>query len=282
MSKINKTNICLTFLTLTLLINVTYSIDCTDEAWFVMVPIEKSILEQTILPPNFCLQKDHALKHLFDDGFHPVLFEFGKQNDCQQKYVPFFKTTFVEMKMEVPFVQTTDKGPNVFKPYIYVDSGMNNWSSYLFYGLPTQEADKMVYNSDFYSVEFKGMKMTAKFTNTEENWGSLAQYPNFNNYIEAVKTPWFCGLKTFNIAQCAENHYKWDKMKIRPASVELLFEGDILGKGLNGKSYKMDDITKSPIGAAQIVVPLSITFPGKCEFNPNAVCPDKFKSKEDI
>eukprot|EP00357_Protocruzia_adherens_P008260 CAMPEP_0115014034 /NCGR_PEP_ID=MMETSP0216-20121206/25800_1 /TAXON_ID=223996 /ORGANISM="Protocruzia adherens, Strain Boccale" /LENGTH=259 /DNA_ID=CAMNT_0002383621 /DNA_START=27 /DNA_END=802 /DNA_ORIENTATION=- len=254
----------LIFLCLLGLTNITLAVDCVDHAWFSMIPVPYEVAE-TLLPDGFCLEKNHPLRSIIPEGTHPLLFEFGDQSGCHEPGIPFFKTSFIEMKLEVPFVNdgSDSFGPNVLKPYIYSSTFFDAWSSYLTFGLPTYHATMKMTDTSYY-VEYKGMKIEAQFNTASEytsKWGSIDDFPNFQNYVKAVATPWFCKNIFFDSIRCATNSYTWDTMKIRPAEMSVKLTGEIFGKGLKDQAFEAKSIVDSPYGTAEIEVPLSLTFP---------------------
>eukprot|EP00756_Hemistasia_phaeocysticola_P002926 Hpha_TRINITY_DN11965_c0_g1::TRINITY_DN11965_c0_g1_i1::g.20443::m.20443 len=245
------------------------AVDCTDHSTFVYIPVEREVAAG-LLPDGFCLEDDHPLRSKVPAGMHPLLLEFGKQEGCAQKGVPIFKTTFIEMKLEVPYVLRDGIGPSVYKPYIYASTRLDSVSSYLAYGLPTYYAD-MASNANNYTVQYKGMGIEAVFEHTSEEWGTLGDFPNFSAYSDAVEKPWFC--KNLGKVRCASMTYQWDQMKIRAASARISFHGAIFGEGLADKTFTTRGIDTAALGSAQLVVPLSISWPFDCAANTTAHCP---------
>jgi hypothetical protein len=163
------------------------SVTCVDHAWWAIVPFPVKDLV-SIRPADISLGPVPPIYHKYlPNGTHPVIFEMGHQQNCHWVYLPFFKSTFHEFKMEIPFCSHKRYGgPIMYKPVIYEDNFVDRIGSRVAYGLPTFPADFNVTNSSytFTLPEKVQQSFGAVFTSKAGFSHNVSSLPFFKAYME--------------------------------------------------------------------------------------------------
>jgi hypothetical protein len=84
---------------------------------------------------------------------------------------------------------------------------------------------EMSMDENSFTVKYNGKKLTAKF-NTEGEFKSLKDLPNFKTYVDLNEDPWLAG----DGPGIAYDYYLFSDAKLRPATMELTIEDGILPK----------------------------------------------------
>ena len=247
-------------------IDIVKSIKCTDHAFIGILQIEIPKVE-SLLPKGFNLSTIYPYKSQIKSGFYPVFFELGKQIDCIAiKFLPFIKTSFLEFKVEIPYViRNNSIGPYVFKPTIFSSSELDTYSSRIVYGLPTHNA-KMEMGKDYYYVQTKTGELNVSVNIVNETFDGIYHYKNFTSFTSMVNTPWFCQ-NFLGENRCASNTYNWNQAKIRPIKLAGKITGNLLGEMFNNFSFSTNGTDSNIFGSAEMIVPLDIDLPFKCPKN---------------
>eukprot|EP00013_Stygamoeba_regulata_P030334 CAMPEP_0177650738 /NCGR_PEP_ID=MMETSP0447-20121125/12117_1 /TAXON_ID=0 /ORGANISM="Stygamoeba regulata, Strain BSH-02190019" /LENGTH=265 /DNA_ID=CAMNT_0019153657 /DNA_START=151 /DNA_END=948 /DNA_ORIENTATION=+ len=208
--------------------NNTISTTCHTSSWWVLVPFNKTTV-QSWIPKNVELA---AHPFQIDPSTHPVYLEFNRQEHCTQKSLPIFKSTFTEMKLEIPFLKQGGlAGPLMFKPIIYEDNRLDILGSRLVYGLHTVHASAMSKDdvAGTYSVAYQNTGLHAAFTPAGE-WEDAATAAAFEPFRSINDRHEWLGHDLLRREKCAMDFYVWPGSRVRPVTGRLhlqagVFEG---------------------------------------------------------
>jgi hypothetical protein len=234
---------------------------CNDHAFITLLILEKNIVE-SFLEPGFSLAENHPLQKYMEKNEYPVLLEFGEQNECVF-ISSFTKHSFTEFKFEIPFVEHINGYKAVYKSQIYASSYLDTIGSLFMYGLPTSKAEMEMTDGAYTFSSNKG-KVTVKVTHTDERWGTLKEYPNFQYFIDIGSSQFYC-YTPWRTILCASVDYQKENLKIRPVKLVIKIEGNILGTKLADQSFSTNDIKEFELGSAEMIIPIDISFPYSCK-----------------
>jgi len=242
---------------------------CIDHAWWALVPVDRSLL-LPLLPSDIQLGPlPDAYRQIYPSDSHPVLFEFGRQNNCRWKYFPV-STTFTEFKMEIPYCQHASFGePFMFKPIIYVDNELDRWGSKHVFGLNTLAAVFNLTEGQYSFTPSSSQKLSddpleAIFHGVGDFSNDVHAFPFFQEYIDINDHPWFCK-NALGQLKCAMDYYDWNNMKIRPAIMELaIYDDNVLPVDGDYPMIWRTAGIDQPLGTVEVIVPLGISNPNEC------------------
>jgi len=236
-----------------------WSVKCTDHAFWVILPINASIVSAA-LPLGVTLDQipEPFVKEL-PFGTHPVIFELGYQQNCYWRYLPIIELSFHELKYEIPYVKTIENGPLMSKPIIYMDSTVNAYASDLVYGLPDVVAQNMSFGNLSYStIATSGATFESTFA-TDFEFGSANTSSQFSAFNTINDYQWLC----FDLLGCASDWYDWDNMQIRSIQITQLSFTAGFFPGMPASTFSFD-YPKLLLGASEVIVDLFISSPGTC------------------
>eukprot|EP01126_Amoeba_proteus_P036504 TRINITY_DN3727_c0_g1_i11.p1 TRINITY_DN3727_c0_g1~~TRINITY_DN3727_c0_g1_i11.p1 ORF type:complete len:187 (-),score=22.17 TRINITY_DN3727_c0_g1_i11:112-672(-) len=183
----------------------------------------------------------------------------NRQTQCVSSYLPWFSTSFLEYKYEIPYVKhNVLGGPFMYKPIIYEDTWVDVLGSKLTYGLNTHKSDAHEMTDDSYFVEYEGATLNAIFK-------SNSSYSSYSPHVAAFQSinsfPWFCK-KVLGSLSCASDQYSWELIQIRPVTTSLSITSNFL-PSVNGQTWNFD-LPIRFLGTSQLVVRLNISDPYSC------------------
>lgn len=267
------------FATYSTTINNSYVTVCRTFGWWSIINVNKSAVmnlftddEMSLasLPPPYNSQ--------IPDGMHPIVFEMQSQMSCKNKHAPF-KTSFIEFKLEVPFVQHS-KFPQqtfMFKPLVYASTKADVEGSTIIYGLPTflPQAVSMISKEyeGSYNLTYNDSSLYAVYDNQKNNeWQKISSLINngstFDLFVDIMSLPWLCH-NIIGELQCAYNYFDFENADAmaRDANMSLVWSGDdvvLPDLDIIGNHIESEGFTQNSFGTAQINVTLYITSTMQC------------------
>ncbi|CAF1388256.1 unnamed protein product [Rotaria sordida] len=246
--------------------------NCRTTAWWVLLPMSKTILQSFIhtSKEDLTFNSSNPLANFMKNDEHPVYLEFNQQNQCQQSSLPpwlanITEQTFVEFKLEIPYLIRKNKNV-MLKPLVYQNSIIDVSATRLVYGLPTYLATMHAdFKSNKYSISYKQGSVEVSFEPLMPDlvpFGS-PETANFSSFVDANMSPWlaFPSLSIHH-TKCASNIYDFSQTaRIRPVDMTLNVVGDILQ---NIPSGIYTSTGNQPLGAWQIDVHTTITSTHEC------------------
>lgn len=225
---------------------------CLNHAYVGIAIVKRNIVE-SLLEDGFTLPDSHPLDKLMSKDEYPLLLEFGEQLDCYF-YLTMTKHSFIEFKLEVPYVSHKEGYKElVYKPIIFASAFLDAIGSKIMYGLNVIKADMEIIEGEdiYYNVKTDKGSMNATIKYADSDSKLLTEFK------EIANKPWYC-YSPFRSVKCASMDYEWNQMKEKSISIEVSIKGDILGEKLNGLKLK------TALVNTEIYVSMAISFPFSC------------------
>ncbi|XP_022087129.1 uncharacterized protein LOC110977377 [Acanthaster planci] len=199
-------------------------------------------------------------------GQHPVILEIGTEHHAGPIDLPdWLLPTFPEFKLDIPYLTASPSSDGAakllnYKSIIYTDSAILNAASRLQYNLNASAADMKVTDNS-YKVDFNGHTFTANFESSG-SYQSADKFPNFSAYVDIMSQTWFGSYQRYR-KTCADHHYQFDTIQIRPASMTMQAAKGVLDINFPEGQIKTPDITKA-LGTVEVLAHFTISHPYDC------------------
>ncbi|XP_038046759.1 uncharacterized protein LOC119720966 [Patiria miniata] len=262
-----------TFLVLTLLVcSSSPWVDAKDaiqgyyHAWWAIIPLPKTTVQKMLPAGRSMALADVSLPGLGADQ-HPVVLEIGTEHNAGPIGIPtWLLPTFPEFKLDIPYLIASAPSSDSattnlnYKSIIYTDSSILNAASRLQYNLNASKAD-MKQTDNSYTVNFDGHTFTANFESSG-SYQSPDKFPNFSTYNHIMSQTWF-GSYQRDRKTCADHHYQFDTIQVRPASMTVQAAKGVLDVHFPEGQIKTPDLTKA-LGTVEVLAHFTITQPYDC------------------